>query len=192
MLYKVGECIFLLSFCQFKWLSGGALFWTCFHLPRLWNCSLFVRPSPKHENSNSPLKHRPLESATRRTLIISVLRYSSLTLISAVLFTVFLFTPSAPWPWHGWLTDRTSETCKYLKDFSEISPCHIDFCIKLEKKRWMSTGWCCHRTAMCTVCAHSIKITSFSLWSDDCEMTSKTQYSNEMQSNWSQYECNIC
>lgn len=29
----------------------------------------------------------------------------------------------------------------------------------------------------------------FSLWSDDHETT---QYSNEMQSNWSQYECNVC
>lgn len=32
----------------------------------------------------------------------------------------------------------------------------------------------------------------FALWSDDHETTSKTQRSNEMQSNWSQYECNVC
>lgn len=86
------------------------------------------------------------------------LRYSLLVFISAVLFVVFLFMPSITWLWHvlGCLTDRTSETCKYLKIFSEISPSHIDLCIKL-KKRWMSAGWCCHRTAVCNVCAHQSK-----------------------------------
>ena len=69
------------------------------------------------------------------------LRYSLLVFISAVLFVVFLFLPTITWLWHllGCLTDRTSETCKYLKDFSEISPSHIDLCIKLKKK--MNVCW---------------------------------------------------
>lgn len=86
---------------------------------------------------------------------IRFLHYSLLVFISAVLFNVFLFMPSITWPWHilGCLTDRTSETCKYLKDFWDKSISYR-FMYQMKKKRWMSAGWCCHRTAVCTVCAH--------------------------------------
>lgn len=163
MLYRVGECIFLLSFCHFKWLSWGALFWPLFtYLDRV-----TAAPPSSPLISQTTCFNFELEFSFRTSnepwsAPTPLLRYSLLVFISAVLFTVFLFMPSITWPWHvvGCSTDRTSETCKYLKDFSEISPSHTDLCIKL-KKRWMSAGWCCHRTAVCTVCAHQSKSCPF-------------------------------
>lgn len=137
---------------------------TPFHLLQLCGCNLLVNSQTCFNlelKMSYKTKHHPtrFESTMRWTLkyIISVF-CALLVLISAVPFTVFLSISSITWPWHvlGCSTDRTSETCKYLKDFWEISPSPIDLCIEV-KKRWMSAGWCCHRTAVCTTCAHQSK-----------------------------------
>lgn len=69
----------------------------------------------------------------------------------------------------GCLTDRTSEKCKYLKDFSETSPSHIDLCIKLKKDECLLDG-----VAIELQCAPHVLINQnhvFSLWSDDVKHT---------------------
>lgn len=176
VLYKVGECIFLLSFCQFKWLSWGALFWSS--LSRLCHdnllAALFLNrlwTSPLRENHEANLEMLLFVSVNQCCFVWCV----SLHAINYLTATCIR------------LTDRTSETCKYLKDFSEISPCHIDFCMKSEKKRWMSTGWDCHRTGMRTVRAHQSKSCPLERWPRE-----DVENNTEMQSNWSQYECNVC
>lgn len=79
------------------------------------------------------------------------------------------------------LLDRTSETCKYLKDFSERSPSHTDVCINPKDECLPDV------VAIELQCAPYVLINQnhalFPEWSGDHEMTSKTQCSNEMQSN---------
>lgn len=188
---------FLLSFCQFKWLSWGALIWPLLTYLDCVAATSSPISSQTRFNLDLKLSYKTLSDSfwdQPWSASYQFLCYSFLVLLGAVMFTVFLFISSITWPLHvlGCLTDRTSETCIYLKDFSEISPSHIDLCIKLKKDECRLDGVAielqCAPFSMCS----SIKSNPvFSLWRDAHEMTSKT-YCNEMQSNWSQYECNVC
>lgn len=147
------------------------------HLLRLCDCNLLANSQTCFNlelKMSYKTKHHPtrFESTMRWTLkyILSVF-CALLVLISAVLFTVFLFISSVTWPWHvlGCSTDRTSETCKYLKDFWEISPSPIDLCIKVKKKdECLLDGVAIE--LQCAPCAHQSKSCLFPLerwpWDD--------------------------
>lgn len=128
-------------FCHFKRLSWGALFWPLFSYL---DC---VTATSSPIISQTTCFKRTINSLSEHQMNLEVhpirfLRSSLFVFSGAVSFLVFPFTPSATWPWHvlGCSTDRTSETCKYLKDFSEISPSHTDLCINLKKDECLLDG----------------------------------------------------
>lgn len=176
MLYKVGECIFLLFFFSFapSYCCPMVLSHiTCVHLRRTHRCN----SSPPPFNSQTTCIQRKLSWSIKSTFVVSVYDCSCHYL------TVICIR----------LLDGTSETCKYLNDSPErnASPTRCMY----QSERWMSAGCCRHRTAACArMCARQNQKSRpfFPEWSDDRAVTWKTQRSDEMQSNWSRYECIVC
>lgn len=145
MLYKVGECIFLLFFffTPFLLSSHGALTHYLHSLTTNTPLQFFFPPF----NSQTTCIQRKLSWSIKSTFVVSVYDCSCHYL------TVICIR----------LLDGTSETCKYLNDSPErnASPTRCMY----QSERWMSAGCCRHRTAACArMCARQIKsLVPFSL-----------------------------